>query len=294
MKTFNISNGHIAIAVKERGAELCSLVRKADNQELLWQGIPQYWDGQSPILFPTVGNSFGQTIRHQGKPYIMPKHGLVRSMLFTLVEHTDDSLTLRAESNEETLAHYPFAFCFDVCYALHDDHLKVTFSLSNPGDTAVPFLLGAHPGFCLPDFHSEDEHHGYLDFNVKDKLVSLGLKPGGFVWRKASFDVELDAEGRLPLTNTTFTCDTILDDTNRLRTCSLYDKGGRPVVSLSFDSPVLALWAPCGGCAPFVCIEPWWGLCDEFGYEGEFSQRPWANSVEGKSTKEISYTIAVH
>lgn len=289
-----ISNAHLAISVNTEGAELCSLVRKTDNEELLWQGDAQYWNGQSPILFPTVGNSYEQTIRHEGKSYPMPKHGLVRSMDFTLIEQTADRLTLCVESNEETRLHYPFPFRLTVCYALHGHDLEITFRITNPGESRMPFLLGAHPGFRLPDFHAEDKVHGYLGFNVADKLVSLGLKPGGFVWREGSFDVPLNEESMLPLTNTTFECDTILDDTNRLRSCSLYGKDERPVVSLRFDAPVLALWAPCGGCAPFVCIEPWWGLCDEFEYRGEFGQRPWANTVESQASKDISYTITVH
>ena len=291
---YEIRNKQIAIVVEQHGAELKSLVRNRDNTELLWQGDPAYWDGQSPVLFPTVGNCYEATIRHKGQTFPMPKHGLVRSMDFALERQTDDSLSLVVESNEQTLSHYPFPFQLTVNYQLQDNKLCISFHVTNTGKETMPFLLGAHPGFQLPNFEAQDKVHGYLGFDIKGKLTSLGLKPGGFVWRDGSFEVGLDDNDMLALTNTTFLCDTILDDLTRPRTCTLYNKGKEAIVTVRFDSPVLALWAPCGGCAPFVCIEPWWGLCDEYEYRGEYGERPFVNCVKGGETKTISYSIEVH
>lgn len=288
----HLSNTRLSIAVDERGAELRSLVREDGLQQLLWQGNPQYWDGQSPILFPTVGNSYEQTIHHHGQPYPMPKHGLVREMTFTLARQTTDTLELAVESNDETLRHYPFPFRLSVCYQLREQTLTVTFRVTNLGEEPLPFLLGAHPAFNLPDFAPDNPVHGYLGFEGLDKLVSLGLQPGGFAWPEGVFDVPL-TEGLLPLTNHTFDCDTLLDATSLARACVLYNKERKPVLTVRFDAPVLALWAPCGGRSPFVCIEPWWGLCDETGYRGEFSGRPYINTVAVGSTGEIKYSVEV-
>lgn len=289
---YDLSNPSLAIKVDEHGAELKSLVRLSDRCEMLWQADPVYWDGQSPILFPTVGSSYGHAIRHQGKAYPMPKHGLVKDMAFALTDKTAESLTLSLESNEETLAHYPFDFRLSVSYTLKGTMLGVIFSVQNRSGEPMPFLLGAHPALNLPRFNEADAIHGYLGFGeIKDRLVSIGLKPGGYAWHEGSFDVHLNEEGLLPLTNETFECDTILDDTSRVCACTLFDKEKKPVACFRFSSPVLALWAPCGGKAPFVCIEPWWGLCDEAGYHGEFIRRPFVNIVPKGETQEIRYTI---
>ena len=79
--------------------------------------------------------------------------------------------------------------------------LHVVFRVCNQGREPMPFMLGAHPGFLLPDFCETDSLHGYLGFDVGGPLFSLGLKPGGFVWREGSFRVPLDSDDLLPLTN---------------------------------------------------------------------------------------------
>ena len=309
-----LRNQHLILSVKEHGAELCSLKYHQESglhiyhpadfvsnrpagemptTELLWQGDPQYWDGQSPVLFPTVGRVFDDTIRCQGKTYPMPKHGLVRNMDFQLTKLNQDTLSLTTCSTEQTLQHFPYPFRLTVSYQLIGKQVKVTFAVENPSDTPMPFHLGAHPALNLPDFDEQDELHGYLGFDVRDELVSNGLKPGGYLWPEGSFSVPLDKLGLLPLTNTTFQCDTILDSRALAHACTLYNKRKEPILRVNFDSPILALWAPNDGCAPFVCIEPWWGCCDEADYKGEFAQRPWTNIVQPRQTKTISYSITL-
>ncbi len=310
----SIQNQHLILCVKEHGAELCSLKYHqeqgrhvyypadiASNQpagempatELLWQGNPKYWAGQSPVLFPTVGRVFDDTIRCLGQTYTMPKHGLVKDLDFRLTKQDKDTLSLTANSTEQTLKHFSYPFRLTVSYQLNGKQVRVTFAVENLSDMAMPFHLGAHPALNLPNFSEQDERHGYLGFDVHDELVSNGLKPGGYLWPEGSFSVPLDPHGLLPLTNTTFLCDTILDSRALAHACTLYNKEKEPILRVDFDSPILALWAPNGGCAPFVCIEPWWGCCDETNYTGEFAERPWTNTVDPHKEMSISYTITV-
>ncbi len=294
--THNIKNEFISITVNEHGAELQSLKRLSDNQELLWQGDKEYWKGQSPILFPVVGNTYQREARFNGQRYDMPKHGFVRDADFTLVQKTADKLVFHTQANERTLKHYPFDFQFSVIYQLHGNELFIAFKIDSSKDKTMHYQIGAHPAFNLPDFDSKNDKypHGYLGFDITDKLVSNGLRPGGYLWPEGSFDVPLNEEGLLPLRHHTFDCDTILDTRGIAHTCVLYNKDKKEIVRLSFDSPVLALWAPNGGCAPFVCIEPWWGSCDLEGYNGEFRNRYCMNSIEKATSKVHQYTITVN
>ena len=289
----SIRNQHITLSVNTRGAELQSLVRNCDGKELLWQGDPTYWEGQSPVLFPTIGNLNDATLRHQGRRYPMPKHGLVRGMDFVLTQQDESSLTLSVSSNEDTLQHFPFPFRLNVKYELADRNLNVTFETENPSERELPFQLGAHPAFNLPDWDETNDIHGYLGFDLRHQLVSNGLKPGGLLWPEGSFPVPLDEHDTLALTNHTFDCDTLLDSSSHTHACILYNRYRERLLTLRFNSPVLALWAPHGGRAPFVCIEPWWGCCDRFDYEGEFSQRPWTNIVPAHETRTIGYSIEI-
>ena len=292
--THSIQNQSITITVDEQGAELKSLRRLNDNVEILWQADPTYWNGQSPVLFPSVGSCRNATAWFDGKPYPMPKHGLVHDMPFRLTEKTADTIALTVCDTEETRKHFPFPFHFTVRFHIEGYRLEVVFDVKNDGDKAMPFHLGAHPAFALPGFHESDEVHGYLSFGGQRQLISDGLQPGGLLWPEGSFTVALDEQGMLPLMNHTFDCDTLLDSRGELSVCTLSDMERQPVVTVRFNSPILALWAPCGGRAPFVCIEPWWGCCDLYNYEGEFSQRRFTNLLSAHTGETLSYSIEIH
>ena len=45
--------------------------------------------------------------------------------------------------------------------------------------------------------------------------------------------------------------------------------------------------------APFVCLEPWMGRCDNTGFEDELSTKDNVNKVEQGKTFKQSYSIIV-
>lgn len=45
--------------------------------------------------------------------------------------------------------------------------------------------------------------------------------------------------------------------------------------------------------APFVCLEPWAGRCDNYGFEGELSQKPGINCLKSGETFTKGYTIII-
>lgn len=287
-----IENNELRITISEKGAELQSIIRKSDSRELLWQTDSTYWNRHSPILFPLVGHAYKDEFRIEGKTYPMGQHGFARDMNFDarVIDNTEIMFTLH--SDETTRSRYPFDFLLVITYQLKGKQLCINWQVVNESAQAMPFHIGAHPGFNLPSYNEEDEIHGYLSFDVKDKLVSAGLKPGGYVDTETSFDVLLQ-DGFLPLTNTTFQCDTILDKRNIVRQCALHDHERNTILTLDFDMPVLALWSPCSGKAPFVCIEPWYGCCDPYGFDGEFYERPFTTILAPKEEFKTNYTITI-
>lgn len=62
-----IDNGIIKVGVKSFGATLTSIVSKKSGYEFLWQGNPTVWNGQSPILFPTIGKLLMMNVLSTGK-----------------------------------------------------------------------------------------------------------------------------------------------------------------------------------------------------------------------------------
>lgn len=288
-----LENTYLRLTISEHGAEMQSIIRKRDQQELLWQGDPAYWGRRSPVLFPLVGHAYQDQFRVGNTTYHMGQHGFARDLDFDVISHTPTTVALRLTSTDDTLERYPFPFILTITYTLTQSTISVTWQVDNPSPhLTLPFHIGAHPGFLLPRYDAEAEVHGYLAFNVTDRLVSAGLRPGGYTDPETTFDVPL-TDGLLPLTNHTFDCDTILDCRNVLNSCTLLDAHRQEVLTLRFQMPILALWSPNGGQSPFVCIEPWHGCCDPFGFEGQLHERPFTNLLEPGQQFENTYEIEI-
>ena len=53
---------------------------------------------------------------------------------------------------------------------------------------------------------------------------------------------------------------------------TLYAHGGSHIVKFNMgNAPYLGIWAKPG--APYVCIEPWWGVNDSFEKKDDFSKK---------------------
>ena len=79
-----IENEYLKVGVKEFGSELTSIVSKESSFEFLWQGNPDIWSGQSPVLFPIIGRLFDDSYALDGNVYSMPKHGFARKLPWKL------------------------------------------------------------------------------------------------------------------------------------------------------------------------------------------------------------------
>ena len=123
---YTLNNNSIGISVKKYGAELSSFKSLDTSIEYLWQGNPDVWYGQSPILFPIVGTLLDNKCRIDGKEYEMFRHGIARKRDFELKEQGEDHLTLTQSWNDESLERYPFKYIFDIEFKLVGKKLTVT------------------------------------------------------------------------------------------------------------------------------------------------------------------------
>lgn len=295
-----LHNEHLTIDVAEHGAELCSL-RTAEH-EYLWQADPEYWARHSPVLFPIVGNVYDKTFRFDGTPYPMGQHGFARDTDFAVVSQTADEVWLRLESNEATRRLFPADFCLEIGYRLHERCVDVMWRVANPSAAPLHFQIGAHPAFYWPTHDAEQEARGFFGFDpstssgqAQGTLTSRKIIGKGCVSPDETFDVNLDAQGMLPLSADTFDAvDTIILEGGQVHRVALCDTERKPVLSVTFEHPVVGLWSPPGRRAPFVCIEPWWGRCDTYGFEGEFADRDWVNHLAPGETFSTRYTVEIH
>jgi galactose mutarotase-like enzyme len=260
----------LSAAVAPHGAQLMSL-KTAEGQELLWQGDPSYWADRAPILFPVIGPMVGGQIHHDGHSYPMPPHGFAHHRDFAASQQTPTTCVLELRDDDETHAHYPFAFTLRVGFELSDEGLLCTITVENPNDEPLPADVGFHPGFNWPLMPGGTKEDYALVFAENEPTP---------IRRGVEDPILLLPEGRptpvegnvLRLRDELFEENAIVFDRPNSRSVT-YGASGAPSLRVDFpDSPNLAIWSRPG--APYVCIEPWQGYPSQIDFDGPFVEKP--------------------
>ena len=155
--------------------------------------IPAKIRGGNPLLFPFIGRHqvdgrLGEWRDQTGVIRTLPVHGFARNLPFHAARDADGygvSMTL----TDSSLTHhaYPFTFRFEVTYRLVDTHmLDVLLSISNLGDTPMPYYTGHHFYFALSHAlrgqTSIDLPRTHRCFQQEDGLISAAI-PGESSYR---------------------------------------------------------------------------------------------------------------
>lgn len=288
----SITNGEISITASTLGAEMQSLKDAATGREFLWQGNPAFWHGRSHILFPAVGGLWNGTYRHNGQCRQMPKHGFMREKVWTLETQTPQCLTYVYKDCGEDREAFPWPYEIRVSYALAGRQVRATIAVKNLGNDTMFFQAGGHPGIALPDFDENAPVDGYLKLEGKNISHVLRATEQGCT-EPQPFDFPKNSEGLVPLCVDTFANEALIFDQHQVNRAVVLDKSEKPLVAVSSSAPVWLFWSPQGVHTPFVCAEPWYGLCDPIGFEGPLEKRPYINRAEPGETWTGYYEIEV-
>ena len=277
------------IQVSTHGAELQSLM--ANGREYLWQGNPEFWGRRAPILFPIVGRLANDTLRIDGREYMMKQHGFARDADF--IEH--DGWYVLAE---ECRDNYPFAYELAVRYTIEGNTLICYWQVKNKGDKTMYFQIGTHPAFLLPDYNAAEEIHGYIQcYDANGKIVSpmvFNCLENGLRVHYGEPKMLLNDKAILALTNTTFADDAILIEANQVAKVAMFDKRGKRVLTVSCtQADAFGIWAPNKPGCPFVCIEPWCGIADRVGFNGDIKERDCIHNLAPNGTYNFKYSISI-
>ncbi len=279
---YSAENSKFTLAVKEMGAELSSLKSKESGIEYIWCGNTDIWYGQSPILFPIIGRLLDDKYSLDGKEYSMEKHGIVRKKPFTLVEKTEDSLTFVQTDDEASLKSYPYSFELKVKFQLTENGLKVTHTVVNKNDTVMYYSFGAHPGFNC-------EIGDYLEFNKDNSLETERIDHESILIDE-TFPVAMDGN-KIELTKDLFVDDALILSKFNSDSISIKSNSHNRVVKFDFNSPFLGIWAKPN--APYVCLEPWWGVNDSYHKVSDFSEKRGIMALEARESKEFTWEVSI-
>ena len=279
---YKAENNNFTLAVKEMGAELNSLKSKKSGFEFIWDGNEEYWYGQSPILFPIIGRLLDDKYRLNGCEYTMPKHGIVRKKPFTLVESTNDSLTFVQTDDEESINIYPYKFELKVKFTLTDNGLVVDHTVTNKSDSVMYYSFGAHPAFNC-------EIGDYLEFN-KDTALTTERIDHDSILIEEKFPVDMN-DNKVIITKDIFNDDALILSNYNSDVVTLKSNNHNRQIKFNFKSPLLGVWAKPG--APYVCIEPWYGIDDRYNAGHDFTKKERICSLEAGETFVFPVTVTV-
>lgn len=286
-----LENEFLCVEIAEMGAEVTRIYDKTEDNEILWEGNPVYWKRHSPVLFPNVGKTYKNRVLINGTQYPTSQHGFARDNVFTCIEAANEKASFMFRSSEETKEVYPFDFELHINYKLNKKELTVEWQVKNCGDETMYFTIGGHPAFRFAK-PEETKADYVLKVPGKEKLeyVLIDISCGC-----ANVDevhtLQLSEE-TYPLSDKLFAKDALVVDNGQIEEAWLCHKDGTPYVGVrSAGFPNYGIWSVEG--APFVCLEPWMGRCDNAGFNAELSEKPNVNKVEAGEKFIKDYTIVV-
>lgn len=289
-----IENEKLCVKIEDSGAELVSIYDKENNREVLWQADPAYWKRHAPVLFPYVGKHYGNQYRINGISYpAATQHGFARDMEFVCTKEDTHSVTHVLKSTSETLEKYPFAFTLEITQSISGGELTIEWKVYNDGDETMYFTIGGHPAFnvpVLPDT-TYDQYSLYFPGKTSLSYLLIDENGSGTIMTEPVYTMELKDE-KYAIDLHTFDKDALVFDGGQIERAGIALPDGTPYLEVkAVDFPNFGIWA--APHAPFVCLEPWMGRTDNFGYDGDLSEKANINKLNKEEIFQKAYTITV-
>lgn len=277
-----ISNEALEVAFDTCGAELISLT--SNNKEYMWEGNPEFWSKQSPILFPIIGSLKEDTYFFEEKKYHLPRHGFAREKEFDILEQTESKIVFSLKSDSEIANIYPFQFELQIAYQLIENRVEVHYKVQNYSHDKMYFSIGGHPGFALVNDFEDYSLFFETDSELKYSLLEHHLLAD-------ETQVLVTESNQLPLTYLLFEKDALVFRNAHIKSVTIQERG-LDFIKVHFENfPDLGIWTKAN--APFICIEPWFGHADEVLTTQTLKEKAGIQVLEKNGIFKAKYTIEI-
>lgn len=283
-----LQNKNFTVKIKELGAELVSVVHKESKIEYIWQGNPVFWPRHAPVLFPIVGALKDDVLTYQGKKYPdFHKHGYVRDEIFRVVGKSASQVML--EITNTNLDRFPMNYVLKITYTLQENGLKIEYNVKNPGKNELIFSIGGHPAFNTPLDKGTFET-ATVQFNPAGEYTSIPLNGPASDFANAS---KADFTKKVNITRQMFDPDVIIFGLDgKSSSVSLGNEKSDHGVTIELPQvDYIGIWSPFQTEAPFICLEPWWGIHDTVDSDGKFENKKGVTKLNGGEEKKFEYSL---
>jgi galactose mutarotase-like enzyme len=230
------------VIAPHRGAIVSSF--RVGERELLFMNEATLRDpsknvrGGIPVLFPAPGKLEGDRWQRAGRSASMKQHGFARTEAWTVREVSPRAahISLELDSNERTLAQFPWAFHAELDFTLEHTRLRIDFRLHNRDATSLPFALGYHPYFHVG---ARDKLQTRIATEATRAFDNVTKRTGpftGFDFRAPEVDLHLLDHG---------------SSTSGLT----FPDGSRLALRASNEFGLWVVWSLADH--DFICVEPW-------------------------------------
>ena len=289
-KNHILENDLLLIEINDFGAELVRIYDKKNKREVLWDGNPDWWARHAPILFPFVGTCYQNQYHYKGDTYSMTGHGFARDKEMKCELEQENQVVHSFIDDEETRKNYPFSFCLKVTHTLKDRTILVSWDVMNTGEEDMYFSIGGHPAFMIPE--GMEQRDCGLFFENKNPLTYLLIdekSKGADTANPYTLETE---QGHITIGEHRFEKDALIFENQQVEEVTLTLSDKTPYVTINCKGfPYMGIWSKPG--APFVCLEPWYGRCDNKEFTGDLTEKTGVNHLKPKAEFHAQYEIII-
>lgn len=291
-QTRQIENDRLLVKVNDHGGELAGIYDKKNDRELIWCADSKVWNRHAPVLFPFVGELHNKEYHHNGVTYPMTAHGFARDSEFLLEEINDNCIVHSLVSDEDRKKVYPFDFKLEVSHKIDGNKVIVEWKVINTGDQEMLFSIGAHPAFNVPAVAGELQKDYYLTFGNKNELDYIRIsKDGGTALYNEVHKLNL-SEGMYQVGEHLFDDGVLIFEDHQLMEVGIAFPDKKQYVTIKCEGfPYVGVWTKPN--APFICLEPWFGRCDDNGFIGELKDKTGVQKLAPKKEFYVGYEIII-
>ncbi|MGL4987138.1 MAG: aldose 1-epimerase family protein [Treponemataceae bacterium] len=271
------------------GSELCSFYDKTSKLEYIWQA-KNPWKKSAPILFPIIGVLKNNSFIYNEKTYMLEKHGFACNQVFETQQISSTEATFTLRSNKETQKKYPFKFELFARWILTEKTLKSEYTVKNLGNKEMFFSFGFHPAFTL----CFDENQGIETMSLVLEKDEDWISTAGVNANATHYPfLQNHGQKKLNLTKTIFDADAVICENLQSRGLTIQSVHHNNSIKASWSKNlnILAVWSMPD--APFVCIEPWSGICDIQDADGKIENKKAIHRLEKKQSELFSFAARI-